>query len=302
MNKDKRIFFNKITMIVFIIYILILLLSQTAVYKLYYEIELGLKLLKYICYSFFSIRILYDWKNGKNITVMIIITGIMSVIISFFTKNNYLFTLLLAILAVRTLNKKDLIKIVFKVVTIAYFSIIVLSLFKVFPDWIFYRGDKIRHSLGFCYATDAISFFLNIILMYFYIRDNYSLLELFGLEAIAFALFLNTDGRMSFILISIVLLIMAIKKNKRLINFINHNFTQKTISNICISLPTIFFLVFNFLTFEYTNQNELTFKIDKFLSGRLYYSSQAYIEYGVTAFGENIKWQRMGRIWICKSG
>lgn len=288
-KSDKFIYFF------FSIYITILLLNNTSIFLSNDILLIIIKIIRYICYVAFSVKIFIDWKNGSNITWSIILLGILSILIFLFAHNKNIILLLLALISLRNLNINRLIKITFNIFTFIFLITVILSLIGIFPDWIFYRGNIVRHSLGFLYPTDAIGIYLEIIIMFFYIRKSKSsFTELLVLETINVFLYKYTDGRLSFILISTILGILLLRKFKFIRKLYNYNIIQKTLKILCYTLPIVLFISYNCLAVLYLNNNNFAIKINELLSNRLKYTSEAYENYGVSLFGENIEWNGWG--------
>lgn len=297
--KIKKIFKNitleNLVYTFFSIYVITLILGDTSVVLTRDVFGVILKIIRYICYTIFFIKVFFDWKNDSNITISMICLGVLSIIISFFSKNTTVSFLFFVMLALRKMEFDKLISITFRTVLITFFIIINLSLLKIIPDWIYYRGEIVRHSLGFKYATNTVGIYLSIILMFFYTkRFNATNYELVILETINVFLYSYTNGRLSFILISIILFSLFLAKFK----FIRKCFASKKVQNLikimCFSLPMILFITFNLFVYLYGNNNSLAVKLDKMLSGRIKYTYQSYEDYGITLFGQDIDWKGWG--------
>ena len=225
--------------------------------------------------------------------------GLLSILVCFFAKNKNILILFVILLAIKDFDKKEIVTKVYYISFISYSIIVILSLLNILPDWIFYRESKVRHGLGFCYATDAMSIYLHIVLMYSYVRYNdYSFLEIILFEIVNILLFYFTDARMSFLLITLINLIMIFMKifNEKIFESI---ITKKIIKIIAISLPIFLFMLYNLAVIGYNEGNHLFMKTDKLISGRLRLTRQAYLENDITIFGQKIEWYRLGRIWLC---
>ncbi len=295
-NKIKNYIKSDSFMYVFFgIYMMILLINNTSLFLSNDILLVCMKIIRYICYIVFGIRIIIDWKNGSNITLTIILLTILSILIFLVAHNKNVFLLLIFLISLRKLDFDKLIKITFNIFIFIFLITISLSLMGIIPDWIFYRGSIVRHSLGFVYATDAIGIYLSIIIMYFYIRKSKATyIELMILETINIFLYKFTDGRLSFILVSIILGIMLLSKFKFVKKLYNYFMNKKVFKILCCTLPIILFLMFNFITLLYTNNNSFAIRVNELLSNRLKYTSEAYKEYGVTLFGEQIEWNGWG--------
>ena len=291
---------NIITTITFCIYMFLVLIDQTSIYLLYMPIQKVVKLIRYCCYLIFVIKIIYDLKNEKKITIAVVLIGLLSILIAFFTKDKNIIILLITLLAIKKLDKKDIVSKVFIVYLFSYTIIVILSLLKIIPDWIFYRDLKIRHGLGFCYATDAMSIYLHIVLMYFYVRDkNYSWIELILFELVCICLFYYTDARMSFILTTLIIIVMALK-NINITNIFNNKLLKRIIKSAIVIVPIGMFLIYNYAVIQYNRGDKYFIKADKVISGRLKLTKDAYLEHDITLFGQKNEWHRLGRIWIYK--
>ena len=283
--------------ICFTLYIMTLFINNLTFYMMYEVLEKSVKIIRYVLYIIFAFRILSNWKNGKNITIPTIIAIITSVLVCIYSKNIDIGILVLSIMALRDTDFDKLIKISFYIFTTMFCIIVSLSLLKILPDWTYTRSDSgiVRHSLGFYYPTITIGLYLAMVLMYFYIRRNKcSWLEILVLETMNVFLYSYTDGRLSFILITIILGAMALSKIEVLKRLFETDINQKILRLVIYVLPIILFIVAILITVLYINKTRLGLKLDQILSGRLKYTSEAFERYQLTPFGQNIKWNGWG--------
>ena len=127
--------------------------------------------------------------------------------------------------------------------------------------------------------------------MYFYIRKNKATyMELIVLELINLFVYRYTDGRLGFVLITAILFIQLLSKFEFIINIFNSNFIQKSLKVVCHTLPIILFILYHLLTIMYANNNVIANKVNKTLSNRIKLTYQAYRNYDVKLFGNDIKW------------
>ncbi len=166
------------------------------------------------------------------------------------------------------------------------------------PDWTYGRDEFIvRHSLGYMYATFPNTIYFLILLMRLYIKQGeISVNEIISHIMIASLLYKLTDSRTGFILSLVIIVIMImlkiLRENQREIKI---GGTSKKVIKIVSSVIPSAVVVFSLLTslgFYYTNA--FCLKLDSYLSGRLYYSVEAFKSYGVTWFGQNIDWHGWG--------
>lgn len=281
---------EQITLISFIIYMLLLFCAQTSIYQLNSQLKSVFKTIRYCCYMVFIIKVLLDIKGGCKISFTIVLLGILASLILFLGHNNYISVMMLILLAIRNINNDKIIKSVFYSYFISYSFIVICSLIRIMPDWIFYRNSKIRHGLGFLYATDAMSIYLHITLMYFYIKKgDMSFIEIILFELVNIELFYYTDARMSFLLITMIIIYALIERVSKEKMFFDKQIIRKYIKIICITLPIALYLLYNFAVIEYQENNRIAHKVDKLLSGRLSYTRDAYLNYDIKLFRTEYK-------------
>ena len=187
------------------------------------------------------------------------------------------------------------------VIYAALFVITVISsYFGIVPNWMFYRQEIKRYSLGFIYPTDLMSVYVTITLLYFYIRNTKSTyLELFILEAIAIALYKYTNGRLGLIMTTMIILFLMIGKifkHTKLSDKIKINSSK--IKNIVIILlkllPILLFIVILAMSILYQNDIKIINWVNHIISERILLNSQAISNYPVKLFGSNVTWNGLG--------
>jgi len=294
-NIKNKITLDELIYIVWGLYLLTLMLCSTSVALSNDVVNTILKGIRYVCYIVFGAKIISDWKNGSKITISFIAMFILSCIVFIVSKNKELVFTVLVLFSLRKLDFDKLVKIALKVISVAFVIIISLALLNIIPDWLYNRGKIVRHSLGFRYATDAIGVYLTIILMYFYIRrDKATIYELLVLETINVLLYGLTDGRTSFILISVILFAMLIARFKFIKTIFHKKYIQKTLKIVCYSLTIVLFIFFHVMVYLYSNNIDFAKNFDKLVSGRINYTLKSYENYKVTIFGQEIDWKGWG--------
>ncbi len=316
LEQIKHISIEQIVYITFGVYLFTTLLAYTVIPEVIHLINMPLKAIRYICYAIFFYKAFIDIKRDQKISLTTVVFSILSILSFIFSRNQITLIFLCIMIGLRKLNIHKLVKIAYYTSLATFLSIITLSLFGVIPNWVFTRGPIIRNSIGFVFATDCISIYLTIILMFFYLkRSNAKMSEIVLLEVLNLFLYKATDGRLSFILITILLAILIIYKTVKLIqanakkrhivsiNNISQRFQQKFLQNhfiqavaktICCLLPIALFTLYNLLTTAYMSNPHDMSKIDYMLSSRLKYTAQAYEKYQIPLFGKNIAWQGWG--------
>lgn len=293
-NKDK-INIENLTYIFFNIYILVLILSEIVIVLDNRILIMSFKAIRYSCYLFFLIKILIDFYYERNIKIVTIIALIISVMTLIIAKNTTLSILCIIFLALKKCDLNKLIVNIFNIYASIFFAVISLAALNVIPDWIYYRGDIVRHSLGFSYPTDCISFYLIIVLMYVYVKkEKITIIEVLSLETLNIFLYKYTDGRTSFLLITAILIIVIISKVKFIYNPLSKSILLKISKIVSYCLPIFLFILYNFLTFMFIRNDNVAQKINIALTDRLQLTGSAYLNYGIPLFGDEIKWNGWG--------
>lgn len=290
MNKINK-YVNKIQYIVYTIFLVFSLLSLVSI-NYNNHIALIFRIIRYLCYLFFMIVIILNYKKTSKWDIALVI---LSSFVAFFSKNKHLIIVILIIISMKSFDLKRIFKVSLATFSTFYALCVIFSLIGIIPDWTFTRGNIIRHSLGFIYPTDCFSIYLVIIFLYFVVfPKKYKILSIFLLEFLNVLLYLYTNGRLSFYLINIVLIIMALLKNKNIYNFSINLLRTKSIKVFSYLLPFLLFVGFAFLVFSYNQGMKYAYVFDDVLSERIRLTSSAFDKYQITLFGEEIKWNGWG--------
>lgn len=289
-------FFHKYSFILYIIFFTNLILSETVYGFSCKPFSIFLKFIRYFCYVLLSLKFLIDWKNGKKSITKVQIIFFILIFLSFlFTKNT---SLLLLFIILNAINEKDIINIIrinYKVYSRLFLIIVLLSLLGLIPDWIYYRGTIDRHSLGFYYPTITIGIYLSIVIMHFFLyHDKTSYLELLILELINVVLYSYTDGRMSFYLITLILIMILVSKCKFMKRIFNGVSNWKGSKVICMFVPFFLFIGTTGSTLLYKSNTTIGINLNNILSDRLALNEKAFENYGIPLFGDKIEWYGWG--------
>ena len=291
LEKIKKIEFNNLMYVFWGIYVLANFLGMVGIIYANDICQITLKIIRYICYLVFAIKVYFDWREDKIISISFIVIFILAVMITIFAKNNGVICTIIILTALRKLDFDRLIKIALKIFSVAFCTTVGFTLLKIIPNWEFSRGTLTRYSLGFDYAATGVSVYLVTIMMYFYIRKNKATyMELIVLELINLFVYRYTDGRLGFVLITAILFIQLLSKFEFIRNIFNSNLTQKLLKIICHTLPIILFILFHLLVVMYANNNVIANKVNRKLSNRVKLTYQAYRNYDIKLFGDDIKW------------
>ena len=290
-DKIKKIDFNNIIYFFWGIYVLANFLGMIGMICANDTCQFTLKIIRYMCYLVFSVKVYYDWKKDKKISITFIVLFVLAIMITILAKNNGIICTLIILTALKKLDFDKLIKIALKIFSVAFFITVGLTLMKFLPNWEFNRGTLTRYSLGFDYAATGVSVYLVTIMMYFYIRkNNATYMELLVLELINIFVYRYTDGRLGFVLITLILFVQLLSKFEFIINAFNSKSIQRLLKVICHTLPIILFILYHLLIIMYANNSPIANKANKLLSNRIKLTYQAYRNYDVKLFGDDIKW------------
>lgn len=273
------------------IYIFSLFIYNTCLETSIEIVSKATRIIRYSCYILFIVYNIINFLKDKKISWNALIFFTVAVLIALSARNNEILFIALLLYTVKDLNYRKIIKIGFYIYSISFLFTIIFSLLGIIPDWTYKRGEIIRHSLGFYYATSTISVFLLIVLMYFYIRkSNFNYLELIAIETINVFLYKYTDGRLGFILITIILLFMIISKMKMLRRIFLSNKFLKILKKVSYILPILLLVLMIFFIIAYANNLNFAKNINEILSQRLKWSHNAFQKYPIKLFGTDIEW------------
>jgi hypothetical protein len=163
---------------------------------------------------------------------------------------------------------------------------IIITLIAAAAGWItsitIGRRDEatVRLALGMIYPTDfaARTFYL-LVTFALYRNFKFNLPEYIGAVALTFTMYFLTDTRIDFILMLLLIILIAAKKQVfRFLAFFNRR--------ILTGLIFIFIMLNVVLAYLYSPTNPILRIANKLLSGRLTYGHEAFKRFNVTLFGQ----------------
>lgn len=261
------------------------ILSQSSLYGMIILNGLSGELIKGICAIILLYKMIYcDRYKVKELDLIAIVVILIGV--SIFTSGDKTLTLvLLFIIAAKNIPFKKIVKISLIEISLLVLFIIISSQLGIIQNYVFYRSDgTARNSFGFGYATILGNYYLNIVLMYLYIRDNkIKYFEYILLLLINFYIYKTTDYRTGYMLIyfSIILHFFLIKiqipqKINRILNPIFY---------YCVPFCAVVSIA---LSIFYDNKKSWYISLNKLLSSRLELGKKAFVNYGLHLFGRKI--------------
>lgn len=302
-NKKKTI--EKLTYFIFSIYIMTLFINSTSSYLNYNYVEKVIKIIRYSCYLFFVLKAAYVIKLEKGITINNLVFLIVSALILILGKNSEFLILYFIINALRDVDFRKLAKINIIMYGVLFFSTILLGAFEIVPNWIYYRKELKRYSLGFLYPTDLMSIYVTIVLLYFYLKNvNAKYIELISLEIINIILYMYTNGRLGFFISSAIILLMLFMKIIN-VKYISNKVVKlkeskivKKLKKVLIAflktLPIILFIIAIVISLLYKYNLGIVKIMNNILSNRIHWNYHALSEYPIKLFGSNITWYGWG--------
>lgn len=295
-KKTKGFNISNSIYIVFCIYIVTMLLSETSISILDEIFENIIRIIRYVCYFFFIAKAFWNWKNGKNkITLTMFLIGILFLIIYYFSGKKNLLIMFIALISLKNTDKNKIIKAALITYIITYSLVIFASIIGLIPDWTYTRGETIRHSFGFSYPTITMVYYLMIILMYIYTRKSkITIYEIIIMEIINVLLYNSTAGRTTYILVTIVLILLVLKKAKFLDFLLKKDVFQKMLKGCCYIIPTLAITFILAMSYLYNINDSFAISMNKMLSNRLQLTCTAFQDYDVTLFGQDTQWNGWG--------
>lgn len=222
---------------------------------------------------------------------MALIFGAVGVLVKVFADDFMFIDLAVILYAGSRFDFKQIAKVCLIVCAACCALIVVCSQIGVIQDYPFTRGSQIRHGLGFLYSTFLSHYYLNIVLLYLYLRPQPKLIELGGLLVVDIAIYLATDSRNAFLLVILVLIFVLVapglKKiaGPKLVAF-GRGLT-KWVFLICAVLCFILPLAYNPSDGIWHTANSIS-------SNRLAQTQASIFKYGVSPFGQDIDFNGNG--------
>lgn len=234
----------------------------------------------------FIIKIYFnDRFSIKEIIIYMIILTI-SIFIVVQTHYFVVFDILIVTLSSKGINFNTIVKIVFTYVLSLTILTIILSIFGKIDNIQYVRNGKVRNSFGMSYTTILGARIFYLIIMYCYIkRNSFKIYDYILLIIIAIWVDKMCDARLSvvtIILMVISMLIYSLLKDKSLKNY-------KLFSFLMVYSPVIAAIFTVVTSYFYSPNNKYFLFLDKLLSTRLQLGKQAFNNYSVKLFGQNIQ-------------
>ena len=290
---------NTLIILSFAFYVIITIYAyQTSLPPMGYADIRLLEILRYILFGIFCIDFIIDLiKKKRRLNFLIIISLVISICSIIAVKNIDILLLVMVLVEMGKFKFDDVIKVVYYFVLILYFIIVLGSVLGFIPNLIYNRDEETyRYSLGFIYPTITSTLFMFILLMKYYLKKfDVSVENLLCDTILIGIIYYLTKSRTGFVL-SLIIIIFAVLLKISYLKKININkiIQNKYVKGFLISIPILIFVGWFILVVMYANGPNFAETINNFLSGRLYYTLEAFKKYKVLPFGLNINMSGWG--------
>ncbi|WP_290139658.1 hypothetical protein [uncultured Dubosiella sp.] len=246
---------------------------------------IGLDLIRKAAFIIFLISILYNvWKkklDWKLCGGFFLLSGL----VTFFSKDAEPIKMFFLLTALSVLPFDFILKKYYNVQSFILLLVITLTAFGVIEN-ILYDKDRMRFGLGFDWTTTAAVLLLHILILYECVRRYKWLrsevyLYLLGIMVI----YLFTNSRFIFIM-SVLFLGFVILQQK----FRFFSCEKKWLRIALTYLPVGFFILSSIIFLLYDPSNGVWKFFNSALSDRLALGHSGLLKYGITIFGQPIRW------------
>lgn len=244
--------------------------------------------MRFVSYGLVGLKFLHDLIHKKYSIKELIcyfIIFIYFAIISYNSRTiNYLIYYVYVIVG-KDVKYTKIIGIAFYAIGISVAIVLLLNHSGFIKEAVAIQGDRIRHSLGFEYASYLSTYCFYGTLYYIYFRNkNIKNAELIVLFIINLCIFYKTTTKSAFFC-SVLAILITLFVNKKIISIKDSKIYRYILNTFSILLP-IFMLVASII---YNKNNKILDRVNNILSGRLLLSQNGLIEFRVKPFGQFIE-------------
>jgi hypothetical protein len=188
--------------------------------------------------------------------------------------------------AVYGIQEKEVLQCALVVQSVMFVLTIIMCKMGLNIDYVWNEEIRIRHGLGFIWASYAPILFFFIILLYISLRKNkLKMVEILIFEMINGILYVLTDTRLAFYLLTVALVYFW--------GMIHFRWISKLLGKIkglIIASPFLIAIVTVYLHLCYSASSPVWVKLNSVLSNRLKLGKEAIERYGVRLLGREIEW------------
>lgn len=251
-----------------------------------------------IAFSIFLLFVKEMFKRKYDYRALI---GLFATILIYFivgkmtTLSSELSVSILFIYALRDVPFKKVAQTSLVVSTCLLFFIIVSAKVGIITNYIEVSGSRVRSYLGFRYALFPSMLLMDIVAIVFYLKQNkIQYWKWLLLSLSVYWVYDQTDSRLTFfsscILLACSLLIKWFPELLSKLGYVFKAFKLTFIVNAIIS----FWVSFTYLNSGYSFINDLLFKVNHMLGGRLYLANKSLNLYGFGLLGRPVEWYGNG--------
>ena len=217
---------------------------------------------------------------------------------SYFAGNEIMLTLIY-LYGAKDIDVEKVFQIIGYLYILLFILIVTLSFLGIIENWE-YAPDgarAARYCLGYTYPTHTSSVLFMSVLIFCYIRkERLNLVHVAVLELINLWIFFFTDSRSGMMMCAMIPIVFYLLK------FRKKEFRKSILGWLQQwSFPVCAILIYVTTKFYTYRESGIMYRIDKWLSWRLYYSNYSLNKYGVHLFGQKIEWIGYGGLGHTKT-
>lgn len=251
-------------------------------------ILLLLKLIRYGCYFICCLKILISSYHQKYFLIELSAL-ILCFIVAVFAEKQLLFWFLF-IWASQGTNRDTLIRLVISLQVFWLVLMLTLSFTGVVENYSRFTDGRMRYFLGFGWTTTAPILFLFVVWQYFYLKSGHMKVHQgLGILLIGTVLYWFTRTRMAYFMLCITICVFFVF-NLHVFKTFFESLRRTPLRQLFVVIPWLCTLVSCVAVYFYGQNIPIMEKLDALLSNRLEMGYQGFENFGVTLFGQYIKW------------
>ena len=276
---------NDVVPIVYAIWFFMENLTDTT-YKTIFGININ-SLDNYVSYLVLILLVIYIFAFQKYSRIEICMIAIITILVGTSTVmsgKNFFISLLLFIVASKNLNFDRIIKISLQIGILMLSFTVISCWLGLIPDYTMYRGNILRHAWGYGHVNVLGMRVFNIVacIVYLYYEKRRNL-TLFSIAMACVFIYLIPNSLTPFILSCSLLVLLFVYR------IIEDNIRyQIYIQNLFIIVSILFNIFSVLLCVGDVLQSKLFSLMNSIVSSRFVLSHMAYLDYGISLFGQRV--------------
>ena len=247
----------------------------------------------FISLAMLSVSVFFSFKRDVGMAPYAIAI-LLGIAVKVFADSMLFFDLSILLLAARHRSFRSICVATLAISGSTIAAIVGLSLCGVVANYPFSRGEVVRWGLGFRWTTFLSHYYLNLVMLYIFIRrDKTTTVELIAIALIDLLIYLATDSRNSFVLVLVVVIAVFAWRllPERLLPKLDH-LKRLATQYLLIALVAGFFIA----SVLYNPSSAMFQDANDILSNRLQQTHESIETYGLKPFGSEIEWASKGVI------